>query len=64
MKANLNINYYRKNVYGNELMYVADPATAAKLAGLIGTKTISDDQMKRITALFGTTWTEVIAPRA
>lgn len=58
------IEYYRKSVYGNELMYVSDPQLANTLTRLIGTVSINQEQMSLMTSLFGTEWKEVIAPRA
>lgn len=59
----MEIGYYRKNVYGNELMYIEDAYIAAKLGRLVGTKTICKEQMASISELFGVEWNEVVAPR-
>lgn len=60
----MEITYYRKSVYGNELMYVADKELGIKLSRLIGTLTISESQMKLISDLFDAEWKEVLAPKA
>ena len=44
------IEYYKRNVYGNEHKYVKDKAIQSFIATLTGTKTISD---RDITALGG-----------
>lgn len=59
----MKIDFYRKNVYGNELMYVKDAELAPKLSRLIGTLTISESQMKLISDLFDAEWVEALAPR-
>lgn len=57
------IDYYRKNVYGTDLMYIEDSYIAAKLGRLLGTKTVCKDQMESISEIFGAEWNEVLAPR-
>lgn len=57
------IEFYTKNVFGNEKMYVKDSELAPKLSRLIGTLTISDSQMKLISDLFDAEWEEVLAPK-
>lgn len=59
----MKIEYYTKNVYGKDLMYVEDSYTAAKLGRLLGTKTVDKDQMASISELFGVEWEEVLAPK-
>ncbi len=59
----MNINYYRKNVYGVEKIYAEDmnstPAVAIRL--LTGKKTMSRMDMSNLEYL-GIKFTEVIAP--
>lgn len=55
------IKFYRKNVWGNELKYVADPITAATITSLTGQKTLSEQQIKSLTAL-GLSFEEVLPP--
>lgn len=59
----MTIEYYTKNVYGNDLMYVKDAELAAKLSRLINTLTVSESQMKLISELFDVQWVEVLAPK-
>lgn len=59
----MKIEFYTKNVYGNELMYVKDVELAAKLSRLIGTLTVQESQMKLISDLFDAEWEEVLAPK-
>ena len=59
----MNIEFYTKNVYGNDLMYVADPAIAEHLTNLTGRVTIANSDMFALTKL-GFTFTEVIAPKS
>ncbi len=58
----MKIDYYRKNVYGVEKIYVVDkmPATAIRL--LTGKKTIDQMDMANL-KYFGVEFTEVIAPK-
>lgn len=56
------IKYYRKNVYGNELMYVADPAEALTLELLLSHKTILRTDIALFKSL-GIEFEEVLAPK-
>lgn len=50
----MTINYYTKNVYGNELIYLANPSQAQDwyvISG--GKKTITEVDMRRLTNLTG-----------
>lgn len=58
----MNIQYYRKNVYGNELIYLIDSPQAESILRLIGQKTISERQIGYFESL-GLIFEEVIAPR-
>lgn len=59
----MKIEFYTKNVYGNDLMYIVDAYIAAKLGRLLGTKTVDEDQKASLSELFGIEWVEVIAPK-
>lgn len=59
----MKIEFYTKNVYGNEMMYVKDTELAPKLSRLIGTLTVSESQMNLISDLFDAEWVEVLAPK-
>lgn len=58
------IEYYTKNVYGIEKMYVKDEEVAGCITALTGKKTIEARDMKNLTVLFGITWEEVLDHRA
>lgn len=60
---NMKIEYYTKNVYGIDKMYVCNPEFASRLSGLLGTITINHEQMRSLSDLFGVEWDEVIAPK-
>lgn len=60
----MKIEYYTKNVYGNDKMYILDAYIASKLGRLLGTITINEDQMASLSELFSIEWVEVIAPKA
>lgn len=60
---NATIEYFTKNVYGLEKMYVKDTDTAAVLSALTGKITVDEADMKNLTTLFGIVWNEVIAPK-
>jgi hypothetical protein len=55
------INYYRKDVYGNTLLYVSDKFDAAAIRMLTGKKTIDAVDMSNLKHL-GCTFTEVMRP--
>lgn len=54
----MNITYYIKNVYGNDLMYVADPRIALIVRKLTGKQTINKYDIENLEAL-GHTFTRV-----
>lgn len=56
----MKIEYYKKNIYGNELMYIKDEVIAKNLTALLGTKSILSFQMNRLSALFGVEWIQVL----
>ncbi len=47
----MNIEYYKKNVYGNELCYVKDKKLAEIVMRLTGQKTISTNTIEALKAL-------------
>lgn len=62
----MTIKYYRKNVYGNELIYLVEGGETAEqvdaILSLIGQRTISQSQMTRFETL-GVSFEETFAPR-
>lgn len=60
----MKIEFYTKNVYGTDKMYVLDAYIGSKLGRLLGTITINEDQQASISELFGVEWVEVIAPKS
>lgn len=57
----MKIEFYKKNVYGNELMYLKDELQADWMSRILGgQKTISSSQMELFTALFGVTFIQVL----
>ena len=62
----MNIKYYRKNVYGNELIYLVEVGETAdqveSILRLIGQRTISEGQMARFETL-GVKFEETFQPR-
>lgn len=61
----MKIKYYRKNVYGNELIYLIEDGETAEqvesILRLIGQKTISRSQIARFETL-GIAFEETLAP--
>ena len=57
------IQYYRKNVFGNELMYLIDSAEAGYILRLICQRTINQNQINLFTNL-GIKFEEVLAPKS
>ena len=57
----MNLEFYRKQVYGNELRYLVDCAEATAFRELTNRLTISSKDMNHGKAL-GITFTEVFAP--
>lgn len=58
----MNIEYYTKNVYGNELNYFATPGNTAMWRKLTGKITITTHEMDALCALTGVTFTRVFEP--
>lgn len=59
----MEINYYRKDVYGNTLYYFCDETFAGRFRRITGTKTASLPQMQTLELMFGVKFTEVLPPR-
>lgn len=57
----MNITFYRKNVYGKELRYIANPTIADAIIRLTGKLTIDENDMTELRVL-GCTFEEVVAP--
>lgn len=47
----MNIEYYKKSVYGKEYLYIKDKKLAETIARLTGQKTLSEEAMKSLEAL-------------
>jgi len=58
----MKIQYYRKSVYGNELIYLIDSNESRAILELIGQKTIGTGQIRRFETL-GVQFEEVLQPR-
>lgn len=58
----MTIQYYRKNVFGNERNYLVDTANSRVILGLINQTTISEWQIGQFQKL-GLEFEEVLAPR-
>lgn len=58
------IKYYTKNVYGNELMYLADANDAHNWYRLTGKKTIDAYAMEALKSLAGVEFERVFEPVA
>ena len=56
------IEYYIKNVYGNELIYVKDEQLKKIISNLLGKKTINKKDIANFKSL-GITFKEVLPPR-
>ena len=56
------IEYYTKNVYGNELIYVKDEHLKKAISNLLGKKTINKKDIANFKSL-GITFKEVLPPR-
>ena len=56
------IKYFRKSVYGNELVYPADPRQAESLNLLTGQKTLTQSSLNALAGL-GFTLEETFPPR-
>ena len=57
------IEYYRKNVWGSELMYLACPHTAKLVKTLTGKETVNARDLDSLRALTGKEIGEVLAPK-
>lgn len=57
------LKYYVKNNYGQEMLYVADPATAELVNKLTGKRTVSLTDIRVLCELLAVDAEEVIAPR-
>ena len=58
----MKIEYYIKNVYGKELIYVKDEELKTIISNLIGKQTINDFDIKNFEKL-GIEFVEVLPPR-
>lgn len=58
----MTIEYYRKNVYGADLMYIADEKTAYFITQLTNRVTMTGSDMFALSKL-GFEFVEVIAPK-
>lgn len=56
------IQFYVKNVYGVNNMYIVDDRQARLVQTLTGKKTISQSDIEALTALAGCAWVQVLAP--
>lgn len=59
----MTIEYYHKDVYGNDLIYLVDSTASRCIHQLTGKKTLSQKDMNALSGL-GINQVEVIAPRA
>ena len=50
-RANMKITIQKKNVYGNELIYICDPGQAEIIRGLTGKRTVSNYYLKYLSML-------------
>lgn len=64
MTTNKKIQYYTKNVYGNQLEYVVEPGDAKIMAQLTGKKTVTGVERELLRDLSGglIQWEQVIEP--
>jgi hypothetical protein len=53
------IDYYRKKVYGAERLYIVDAQDAKFWEMISGKKTVTEQDMQRMTYLTGVEWNEV-----
>jgi len=56
----MTINFYRKNVYGNDLIYVADEKQAKSISKITGSKTLKPIHIQGFNEL-GFEFNEVIS---
>ena len=57
----MTINFYTKNVYGNDLFYIADPKQAENIRKLTKRKTIDQSDMKALETL-GVKFNQILPP--
>lgn len=60
----MTIKFYVRNVYGNDLIYLAEPSDQELWVRLTGNKTITGRQMELMNQLTGTMFEQVIEPAA
>lgn len=58
----MNIEYYVKNVYGREVMYLADPTKAEALTKLTRLRTMSKEHMEALQG-FGFVFQQIDEPK-
>jgi hypothetical protein len=56
------IQFYVKNVYGVNNMYILDDRQAKLVQTLTGRKTINQSDIEALTELAGCAWVQVFAP--
>lgn len=56
----LTIEYYKKSVYGNDMLYFKDQRQADLFRGLTGRKTISQGDIKILSELFNCQFIQVL----
>lgn len=57
---NMNIEYYKKSVYGNDMLYLADERQADLFRALTGRKTLQQGDMTILSELFGCQFTQIL----
>jgi histone H3/H4 len=58
----MKLNYYTKHVYGQPMIYLADNKAQIAWHNLTGRKTITNEDMQRLTTLTGVTFERVFEP--
>lgn len=58
------IKYYTKNVYGREMIYLADEREALLWQAITGQKTIDQRQLTQLTSMTGVKFERVFEPVA
>ena len=58
-KKHMSINYYKKNVYGKNTLYIDDTNTAKIISRLTGQKTLTDNTINCLKEL-GFTFNQVL----
>lgn len=59
---NQQLEYYKKNVYGNPTIYLADDDLRTMWGQLSGKVTIDKSDMELLTSMFGVTFVQVFEP--